>query len=152
MHAVTGNTNTVAGNVPPKANLGDLGGLASGLDFSTTGMVRASQPVQLKFFCPGSLEILVQNSMGTLHSPNPNREILAVIPVTRFMADSHGIPLLAALRPSHETLASVLATTLSSAHSVRYVTGSKSFSVGCKCAALAAVSLKPGYLTISPGS
>lgn len=40
VRAVTGNTNTVAGNVPPKANLGDLGGLASGLDVSTTGMVR----------------------------------------------------------------------------------------------------------------
>lgn len=40
LRAVTGNTNTVAGNVPPKANLGDLGGLASGLDVSTTGMVR----------------------------------------------------------------------------------------------------------------
>ncbi|XP_024374027.1 protochlorophyllide reductase [Physcomitrium patens] len=30
--SITGNTNTVAGNVPPKANLGDLRGLAGGLD------------------------------------------------------------------------------------------------------------------------
>jgi hypothetical protein len=27
--SITGNTNTLAGNVPPKANLGDLSGLAS---------------------------------------------------------------------------------------------------------------------------
>jgi len=30
--SITGNTNTLAGNVPPKANLGDLRGLAGGLD------------------------------------------------------------------------------------------------------------------------
>nr|BAC87879.1 protochlorophyllide reductase chloroplast precursor [Physcomitrium patens] len=30
--SITGNTNTIAGNVPPKANLGDLRGLAGGLD------------------------------------------------------------------------------------------------------------------------
>ncbi|KAH0707113.1 hypothetical protein KY289_012189 [Solanum tuberosum] len=30
--SITGNTNTLAGNVPPKANLGDLRGLARGLD------------------------------------------------------------------------------------------------------------------------
>lgn len=30
--SITGNTNTVAGNVPPKANLGDLRGLAGGLN------------------------------------------------------------------------------------------------------------------------
>ncbi|GAA0173024.1 hypothetical protein LIER_26726 [Lithospermum erythrorhizon] len=30
--SITGNTNTLAGNVPPKANLGDLRGLAAGLD------------------------------------------------------------------------------------------------------------------------
>ncbi|TYK04908.1 protochlorophyllide reductase [Cucumis melo var. makuwa] len=30
--SITGNTNTLAGNVPPKANLGDLRGLASGLN------------------------------------------------------------------------------------------------------------------------
>lgn len=30
--SITGNTNTLAGNVPPKANLGDLRGLSSGLD------------------------------------------------------------------------------------------------------------------------
>ncbi|KAL8151060.1 hypothetical protein V2J09_020868 [Rumex salicifolius] len=30
--SITGNTNTVAGNVPPKANLGDLRGLAAGLN------------------------------------------------------------------------------------------------------------------------
>lgn len=29
---ISGNTNTLAGNVPPKANLGDLRGLARGLD------------------------------------------------------------------------------------------------------------------------
>lgn len=29
--SITGNTNTLAGNVPPKANLGDLSGLAAGL-------------------------------------------------------------------------------------------------------------------------
>jgi hypothetical protein len=28
--SITGNTNTLAGNVPPKADLGDLSGLASG--------------------------------------------------------------------------------------------------------------------------
>jgi hypothetical protein len=28
--SITGNTNTMAGNVPPKADLGDLSGLASG--------------------------------------------------------------------------------------------------------------------------
>ena len=39
--AVTGNTNTVAGNVPPKANLGDLSGLNAGLGPDTTAMVRA---------------------------------------------------------------------------------------------------------------
>ncbi|KAJ0812248.1 putative protochlorophyllide reductase [Helianthus annuus] len=30
--SVLGNTNTLAGNVPPKANLGDLRGLAGGLN------------------------------------------------------------------------------------------------------------------------
>lgn len=34
--SITGNTNTVAGNIPPKANLGDLRGLAGGLN-DTTG-------------------------------------------------------------------------------------------------------------------
>lgn len=29
MGSITGNTNTLAGNVPPKANLGDLSGLAN---------------------------------------------------------------------------------------------------------------------------
>ncbi len=37
---MTGNTNTVAGNVPPKANLGDLSGLDAGLGSDTTAMVR----------------------------------------------------------------------------------------------------------------
>ncbi len=40
--AVTGNTNTVAGNVPPKANLGDLSGLDAGLGSDTTAMVWGS--------------------------------------------------------------------------------------------------------------
>ena len=39
---MTGNTNTVAGNVPPKANLGDLSGLDAGLDERTTAMVRCA--------------------------------------------------------------------------------------------------------------
>ena len=30
--SITGNTNTLAGNVPPKADLGDLRGLSAGLD------------------------------------------------------------------------------------------------------------------------
>lgn len=30
MGSITGNTNTLAGNVPPKADLGDLSGLLSG--------------------------------------------------------------------------------------------------------------------------
>ena len=34
-----GNTNTLAGNIPPKANLGDLSGLASGLGEGTTAMI-----------------------------------------------------------------------------------------------------------------
>ncbi|KAH0456356.1 hypothetical protein IEQ34_014263 [Dendrobium chrysotoxum] len=34
--SITGNTNTLAGNIPPKANLGDLRGLAGGLN-ETTG-------------------------------------------------------------------------------------------------------------------
>jgi len=37
--SITGNTNTLAGNIPPKANLGDLSGLASGLDGSKTSMI-----------------------------------------------------------------------------------------------------------------
>ncbi|BAF26869.1 Os10g0496900 [Oryza sativa Japonica Group] len=38
--SITGNTNTLAGNVPPKANLGDLRGLASGLDgVSSSAMI-----------------------------------------------------------------------------------------------------------------
>ena len=32
MYNESGNTNTLAGNVPPKANLGDLRGLAGGLN------------------------------------------------------------------------------------------------------------------------
>ena len=32
LHLIVGNTNTLAGNVPPKANLGDLRGLAAGLN------------------------------------------------------------------------------------------------------------------------
>ncbi|GAB4846380.1 hypothetical protein Ancab_025386 [Ancistrocladus abbreviatus] len=38
--SITGNTNTVAGNVPPKANLGDLRGLAGGLNgLNTSAMI-----------------------------------------------------------------------------------------------------------------
>eukprot|EP01025_Chloroclados_australasicus_P062438 TRINITY_DN8203_c0_g3_i1.p1 TRINITY_DN8203_c0_g3~~TRINITY_DN8203_c0_g3_i1.p1 ORF type:complete len:397 (-),score=48.14 TRINITY_DN8203_c0_g3_i1:230-1420(-) len=37
--SITGNTNTLAGNVPPKANLGDLRGLAAGLTGSTAVMI-----------------------------------------------------------------------------------------------------------------
>ncbi len=35
----TGNTNTLAGNVPPKADLGDLRGLASGVDGRIAPMI-----------------------------------------------------------------------------------------------------------------
>ncbi|AAF86518.1 Protochlorophyllide reductase C [Arabidopsis thaliana] len=37
--SITGNTNTLAGNVPPKANLGDLRGLASGLNGQNSSMI-----------------------------------------------------------------------------------------------------------------
>ncbi|KAL1216496.1 Protochlorophyllide reductase C [Cardamine amara subsp. amara] len=37
--SITGNTNTLAGNVPPKANLGDLRGLASGLSGQNSSMI-----------------------------------------------------------------------------------------------------------------
>ncbi|CAL1406609.1 unnamed protein product [Linum trigynum] len=38
--SITGNTNTLAGNVPPKANLGDLRGLAGGLNgVNTSSMI-----------------------------------------------------------------------------------------------------------------
>ncbi|CAN1844329.1 Protochlorophyllide reductase A, chloroplastic, partial [Linum perenne] len=38
--SITGNTNTLAGNVPPKANLGDLRGLVSGLNgVNTSAMI-----------------------------------------------------------------------------------------------------------------
>jgi len=37
--SITGNDNTVAGNVPPKANLGDLRGLAGGLDAGGSVMI-----------------------------------------------------------------------------------------------------------------
>ncbi|XP_062090630.1 protochlorophyllide reductase, chloroplastic [Humulus lupulus] len=38
--SITGNTNTLAGNVPPKANLGDLRGLAGGLNgLNTSSMI-----------------------------------------------------------------------------------------------------------------
>ncbi|KAJ9170977.1 hypothetical protein P3X46_019033 [Hevea brasiliensis] len=38
--SITGNTNTLAGNVPPKANLGDLRGLAGGLNgINTSPMI-----------------------------------------------------------------------------------------------------------------
>lgn len=37
--SITGNTNTLAGNVPPKANLGDLRGLASGLGPGNSVMI-----------------------------------------------------------------------------------------------------------------
>lgn len=38
--SITGNTNTLAGNVPPKANLGDLRGLAAGLNgLNTSSMI-----------------------------------------------------------------------------------------------------------------
>uniref|UniRef100_K7LV09 NADPH-protochlorophyllide oxidoreductase n=1 Tax=Glycine max TaxID=3847 RepID=K7LV09_SOYBN len=38
--SITGNTNTLAGNVPPKANLGDLRGLAGGLNgLNTSAMI-----------------------------------------------------------------------------------------------------------------
>lgn len=37
--SITGNTNTVAGNVPPKANLGDLRGLAGGLNAGGSVMI-----------------------------------------------------------------------------------------------------------------
>lgn len=37
--SITGNTNTLAGNVPPKANLGDLRGLAGGLNGLNTSVM-----------------------------------------------------------------------------------------------------------------
>ncbi|EIE24915.1 Protochlorophyllide reductase, chloroplastic [Coccomyxa subellipsoidea C-169] len=37
--SITGNTNTLAGNVPPKADLGDLRGLASGVDGRIAPMI-----------------------------------------------------------------------------------------------------------------
>ncbi|KAK9831373.1 hypothetical protein WJX81_006789 [Elliptochloris bilobata] len=37
--SITGNTNTLAGNIPPKASLGDMSGLASGLGEGTTAMI-----------------------------------------------------------------------------------------------------------------
>ncbi|NP_001267713.1 protochlorophyllide reductase, chloroplastic [Cucumis sativus] len=37
--SITGNTNTLAGNVPPKANLGDLRGLAGGLNGLKSSMI-----------------------------------------------------------------------------------------------------------------
>jgi NAD(P)-dependent dehydrogenase (short-subunit alcohol dehydrogenase family) len=37
--SITGNTNTLAGNVPPKADLGDLRGLAAGVGPGTTAMM-----------------------------------------------------------------------------------------------------------------
>ena len=39
----TGNTNTLAGNVPPKADLGDLRGLAAGLDGRISAMINGSE-------------------------------------------------------------------------------------------------------------
>ena len=39
MHCTAGNTNTLAGNVPPKADLGDLRGLASGIDGRIAPMI-----------------------------------------------------------------------------------------------------------------
>ena len=36
---LSGNTNTLAGNVPPKADLGDLRGLAAGLDGRHASMI-----------------------------------------------------------------------------------------------------------------
>ncbi|KFK42711.1 protochlorophyllide reductase c [Arabis alpina] len=37
--SITGNTNTLAGNVPPKANLGDLRGLAAGINGQNSSMI-----------------------------------------------------------------------------------------------------------------
>ena len=37
--SITGNTNTLAGNVPPKADLGDLRGLAAGIGPGTSAMM-----------------------------------------------------------------------------------------------------------------
>jgi len=37
--SITGNTNTLAGNVPPKADLGDLRGLNAGLDGRNSSMI-----------------------------------------------------------------------------------------------------------------
>ena len=37
--SAAGNTNTLAGNIPPKASLGDMSGLASGLGEGTTAMI-----------------------------------------------------------------------------------------------------------------
>ena len=41
--ACSGNTNTLAGNVPPKADLGDLRGLASGLDGRISAMINGGE-------------------------------------------------------------------------------------------------------------
>lgn len=41
--SITGNTNTLAGNVPPKADLGDLSGLSSGLDGSKATMIDSKE-------------------------------------------------------------------------------------------------------------
>ncbi|KAM7279431.1 hypothetical protein ACFE04_006565 [Oxalis oulophora] len=42
--SITGNTNTLAGNVPPKANLGDMRGLAGGLNgLNTSSMIDGAE-------------------------------------------------------------------------------------------------------------
>jgi protochlorophyllide reductase len=41
--SITGNTNTLAGNVPPKADLGDLRGLTTGLDGRNSSMINGGE-------------------------------------------------------------------------------------------------------------
>lgn len=48
--SITGNTNTLAGNVPPKADLGDLSGLASSIDGQGASMIDGQEFIGAKAY------------------------------------------------------------------------------------------------------
>jgi protochlorophyllide reductase len=50
--SITGNTNTLAGNVPPKADLGDLRGLAAGIGPGTSAMMDGAAGKAVWSFSP----------------------------------------------------------------------------------------------------
>ena len=67
-----GNTNTLAGNVPPKADLGDLRGLAAGLDGRVSAMINGSPDYDgAKAYKDSKVGCLLLGSIADYHMAAP---------------------------------------------------------------------------------